>query len=794
MRLSGEEWGSGTLEVELGAGHRTFTVVSGDSLSSIEALASCGCPGCLVNLERKLANASNATPGGEDARTDVPVVEADETSGVDSVGNTTGTAVALAIGSSTNGWVNTAGDDDWYAVTLVAGQSYTFTMVGGTLGDAYLEIRNSAGTLIGFDDDFGSQYNATLRWTATDSGTYYINARAWEPDPGEGSPTLTGSYTLTAATSAPASPLDAIDYHYTMPTTSIAVWFSTPGYTNPLGDSTLRSWTQGEIDAVMAALATYSAITPLTFSVAASEGEATWIFTLTELEGNTLGYFSVGNQFAAFDPTVAGFTAGLVPGGDSWVTVIHEAGHGLGMAHPHDQGAINYGTNNSEVMQGVLDPFSSFGTFGLNRGLYTTMTYNDSAQSTPMALDVALMQQRYGVNPNTGAGDSAYALSLSASSYICIWDVGGTDTISYAGANNATIDLRAATLQNAIGGGGYVSSVQGILGGFTIANGVVIENASGGSGDDTLIGNDANNILNGGAGTDTMRGGLGDDTYYANISIDFVDEALNAGNDTVIASGSYTLFANVENLILTGAATNGTGNGLDNVITGNGNANTLSGLGGNDTLNGGEGADTMIGGLGNDTFYVDNAGDVVTENASEGTDTVRSTLASYTLSANVENLILETGALNGTGNALANTITGNSGNNILDGGAGADTMIGGNGDDTYVVDNAGDVTTETSALGGTDTVQSSVTRTLNANIENLVLTGGSAITGYGNILNNTITGNGAANQLYGFDGNDILDGGAGADNMFGGNGDDTYYVDNAGDQTTEVSALGGIDT
>ncbi|MEZ5958975.1 MAG: M10 family metallopeptidase C-terminal domain-containing protein [Hyphomonadaceae bacterium] len=239
---------------------------------------------------------------------------------------------------------------------------------------------------------------------------------------------------------------------------------------------------------------------------------------------------------------------------------------------------------------------------------------------------------------------------------------------------------------------------------------------------------------------------------------------------------------------------NGIGGAGSDLITGNDVANTLSGLGGNDTLNGGEGADTMIGGLGNDTFYVDNAGDVVTENASEGTDTVRSTLASYTLSANVENLILETGALNGTGNALANTITGNSGNNILDGGAGADTMIGGNGDDTYVVDNAGDVTTETSALGGTDTVQSSVTRTLNANIENLILTGVAAINGFGNVLNNTITGNSAANQLNGFDGNDILDGGAGADNMFGGNGDDTYYVDHAGDQTTEVSALGGIDT
>src|SRR5262249_21166653 len=78
--------------------------------------------------------------------------------------------------------------------------------------------------------------------------------------------------------------------------------------------------------------------------------------------------------------------------------------------------------------------------------------------------------------------------------------------------------------------------------------------------------------------------------------------------------------------------------------------------------------------------------------------------------------------------------------------------------------------------------------------ENLVLTGAASITGFGNALNNTITGNAAANQLNGFDGNDTLDGGAGVDSMFGGNGDDIYVVDNAGDLTTEVSGLGGIDT
>ena len=114
----------------------------------------------------------------------------------------------------------------------------------------------------------------------------------------------------------------------------------------------------------------------------------------------------------------------------------------------------------------------------------------------------------------------------------------------------------------------------------------------------------------------------------------------NAGWDTVRSSVTYTLAANVETLILTGtSAIDGTGNSGDNVLIGNTAANTLTGLAGNDVLDGGAGADTLIGGTGNDVYAVDNASDVVTENAAEGTDTVVSSIT-YTISANVENLAL----------------------------------------------------------------------------------------------------------------------------------------------------------
>src|SRR6185369_7631187 len=223
-----------------------------------------------------------------------------------------------------------------------------------------------------------------------------------------------------------------------------------------------------------------------------------------------------------------------------------------------------------------------------------------------------------------------------------------------------------------------------------------------------------NDDLNGATGADTMAGGFGNDTYHVDNAGDVVSEAAGQGTDTVIATISTTLAANVENLSLAAAGLTGTGNELANQITGSAGA---------DSIDGGAGADTMSGGAGNDTYFVDNAGDVVVELASGGTDTVIASV-NTTLSAEVENLVLTGAAHVGTGNALANTITGTDGNDTLDGGAGADTMSGGLGDDTYHVDNAGDVIVE-GANGGTDTVIATFDYTLTEGsaIENLTLAG-----------------------------------------------------------------------
>lgn len=358
------------------------------------------------------------------------------------------------------------------------------------------------------------------------------------------------------------------------------------------------------------------------------------------------------------------------------------------------------------------------------------------------------------------------------------------------------------------------------------------------AGDDYLGGRSGNDTLTGGAGNDVLSGSAGNDTYVFNLgdgqdaisegdgSLDTIrfgegitasDIGISLGEEglTLSINGTGDLlkihywaegtsfrierveFANgtvwdataitsrIPSISIVGTA------GDDNLQNRQGANATMQGLDGNDTiigwigddmLDGGAGKDTMSGGKGNDTYVVDNVSDVVKENVGEGIDTILSSL-STTLSADFENLTL-TGskAIKGTGNALdnilignsaVNTLTGGAGNDRLDGKAGADKMLGGTGDDTYVVDIATDVITE-NANEGIDTVETSLTYTLGANLENLLLTGTTAINGTGNTLDNILTGNAAANTLDGGTGNDTLISGAGADTLTGGTGNDTY--------------------
>ncbi|HEY6093367.1 MAG TPA: VCBS domain-containing protein [Gallionellaceae bacterium] len=160
-------------------------------------------------------------------------------------------------------------------------------------------------------------------------------------------------------------------------------------------------------------------------------------------------------------------------------------------------------------------------------------------------------------------------------------------------------------------------------GGDTLNGGFGNDTLYGGGGADVLDGGAGNDMLDGGAGADVMTGGTGDDVYVVDRISDAVTEELNAGTDTVQSSISYTLGANVENLILTRTdAIDGTGNTLSNELTGNAGANRLDGGAGEDTLNGGAGNDALIGGTGNDTLNGGSGDDRYVFNSGDGVDAI----------------------------------------------------------------------------------------------------------------------------------------------------------------------------
>ena len=299
----------------------------------------------------------------------------------------------------------------------------------------------------------------------------------------------------------------------------------------------------------------------------------------------------------------------------------------------------------------------------------------------------------------------------------------------------------------------------------------------GGAGSDILIGGSGNDILNGGSGADSMTGGIGDDNYHIDDLGDVAIEAEGEGTDTIGTSlASYVLGAAFENL--TGSLASGQS------LTGNSKSNVVTGWLGNDVIDGGAGADRLDGLSGDDIIIVDDIGDVVAESSGFGTDEVRTALASYTLTANVENLT-GTSATGQTltGNGEANRITGGDGADTLNGGSGPDILIGGRGDDIYVAEDLRDEIVE-AANGGSDEVRSGrfeYSIAGFANVENLTGTSNA-----GQIL----TGNAGSNRITGGQGADLIDGGFGADVLVGGAGNDVYYVDNAGDTIVETDQPG----
>jgi len=313
-----------------------------------------------------------------------------------------------------------------------------------------------------------------------------------------------------------------IDWGTQLSSTKVTYAFI-PGGTTAGGYST-TGWNTYEKGRVATVMSFFEAATNLTFEQVSDPAQATFRLALlddprftSEGQFGPPGYTDAGLGLFNVNGNWSREAGGMLEfGGDGFQTLIHEMGHGLGLGHPHDNSG---GTK--PLFPGVANPFTDVGFYELNQDVYTMMSYITGWRTAPwgpnhdlnfgggglMAIDIAALQQKYGANTSYRTGNDIYDLPTAnevGTGWQGLWDAGGIDTIRYQGAEDAVINLNAATLAFAPGGGGQISYAEGIYGGFTIAHGVVIENAIGGSGNDTIIGNGANNVITPGAGDDMV--------------------------------------------------------------------------------------------------------------------------------------------------------------------------------------------------------------------------------------------------------------------------------------------------
>ena len=486
------------------------------------------------------------------------------------------------------------------------------------------------------------------------------------------------------------------------------------------------------------------------------------VLTFTGTSGNFTGTGnSVANSITggAGDDTLTG-----AAGND---TLIGGLGDDVYIVDAGDTVVENPGEGVDEARTGVLS--FSIAAYGEIENLTYTGTGNFTG--TGNALDNVITGKTGADTLDGGIGADTLVGGAGRDVYI-VDDLGDVVTE----ATNGGVDLvqtalsayaLGANVENLTFTGKSTSSFDGVGNGL---DNYIIGGALG----DALDGAGGNDTLNGGVGADTLTGGAGNDVFMVDNALDVVIEASSGGVDEIRVTGLATFdmstAANVERLVYVGtAAFTGVGDALANYIAGGSGA---------DTLQGGLGADTMAGGLVADTYEVDDANDLVVENASAGSDTVLVSLSSYTLAANVERMTY-TGSASfaGTGNGLVNFITGGAGDDTLNGGGGADSLTGGAGNDVYVVDVIGDHIYE-DASAGIDEVRTSVLSynlaSLATNVENLTYTGTSAFIGTGSALDNVITGGTGADTLSGGAGNDTLVGGKGGDVLTGGLGSDIF--------------------
>lgn len=529
------------------------------------------------------------------------------------------TTALIAAGDTVMGQISTIGDRDWIAVDLIAGQTYSFAAVAvGTspLNDPYLRLLGPNLTQVGANDDGLPNRNSILEFTAISSGRHYIEVSDFDSG--------TGRYGVTMAQGTkPSFEIDLvagviIDQTQTWQSTSLSYGFRLSG-----NDGSTRFngvFSNEQQTAITAILGYFAELALITFSNKGQTNSATLLFANYRANDGIAAYaYLPGSQsFRDVEGDVWHnnfyFDGQTVQGSSFYEVMLHEIGHAMGLTHPglYDASAsvdITY-DNSAQFIQDsetltLMSYFSAEETDG-----------DDVIGDTLGIADILALQNAYGANMLTRAGNTIYGynsnagatydFNLNTTPKLAIWDGGGKDTLdlsSYAGAQH--IDLNQ----------GAISNVLGYVGNLGIAIGAVIENAIGGRGRDTIIGNHHENAIYGGGGADQLFGGGGDDQLF--------------------------------------------------------------GGGGADTLQGDSGADILFGGRGDDIFYVDDPNDTIIEGVGGGYDIVLTTVG-YTLTygLSVQELRAMGGtAVHLTGNETANRLVAAAGQTDMTGGGGADVFV-----------------------------------------------------------------------------------------------------------------------
>jgi serralysin len=736
----------------------------------------------------------------------------------DTVPGDLSTTATISVGGNVSGTLETFGDHDWYAITLSAGQSISIAL-GGTSSafpgedlDTYLRFRDSAGNVIAFNDDAGG-LNSLLQLTAPTAGTYYIDVGAF-------SESDRGNFQLTVSNYVPPPVFtydqiaDQLVNGYWGGPSQAHNWPVTQGGSLTVN---LTGLTAAGQTLARAALDLWSDIIGVTFNEVNSGGNITFddnqsgAFCNSNWTGHTTttAHVNVGTDWLD--------TYGTGLNTYSFQSYIHEIGHALGLGHAGNYNssaeyAFDASYRNDCWSTTIMSYFDqSDNTF------YQIKGFTEQFVLTPMNADIVAMSMMYGLSTTTRTENTVYGFGSTANRSVfdatqfpnaayTVFDNGGTDTLNYSGySQNQLIDLNQEAFSN-VGTG---------IGNVVIARGTVIENATGGSGADTINGNISANVLNGGGGDDTLNGNAGADTLNGAGGNDSLsggngddtligaggNDSLNGGNGIDTASYSSSAagvtvslaVASAQNTVGAGTDTlsfmeNLTGSGFADTLTGDVNANKLLGNAGNDSLVGGDGNDTLDGGAGDDNLNGGAGIDTADyTSAAAGVTVAVKTGAQNTIGAGtdtftaIENLTGSKFADTLTGNGSNNVLTGNNGNDTLIGQSGADSLSGGSGKDTLDGGSGSDIL---NGGGGADTATYATATgavTVNLSLAAAQVTGGAGtdtLTLIENLIGSNfadhLTGSTAANTVDGGGGNDQIDGGLGKDILIGGAGQDNF--------------------